>query len=222
MPRTYTTRKRRTTKKVYRKRRPYNMTRKKYGKSGFLKMVRWSNNDFNSNVHYVVVGDNAVNSGVFATTFALSQVAGSAEIKSLFDNYRITRVMYRFLIKRDPSQNAGAITGNGLFPSIRWVHDFNDSAAISKVQMMQHAAMREFYFTEQRQHSKWYSLKPALLSTTYESGVTNAYSPVWRRFLDTSDDTAPHYGLKCAWDNAYSGMIIQIEAKLVIECKGIS
>lgn len=214
--------KKRTMRKSTRTRKSYRKTYRKKAPSGFLRLVRWSNNDTASNVHYVVAGDNTINSGIFATTFSLSQVAGVGELKSLFDNYRITRVMYRFVIRRNPSQNAGASANNGVYPSIRWVHDFNDSTAISKLQMMQHAGLREFYFGDTKQVSRWYSIKPSLLSTTYESGVTNAFSPVWRKWLDTADDAAPHYGLKCAWDNFHSGMTLNIEAKIVIECKGIS
>lgn len=215
----------RATTNVSRKRtskRARYIRRRRPGASGYLRLVRWSNNDSNSNCHFVVVGDNTVNSGVNATTFNLSQLAGNGELTALFDNYRITRVLYRFLIKRDPSQNPSASTASGLFPSIRWVHDFNDSTPISKAQMMQHAAMREFYFSENKQVSRWFSLKPSTLSTTYESGVTNAFSSKWGQWLDTADNTCPHYGLKFAYDGMYSGMTLQIEAKVICELKGIS
>lgn len=223
MPRVYTTRKRKTSKRTYRKRRPFNMTRRKTGKSGSLRLVRFSSKDTSKNVHYTVTGNNLVPSNYFALTFALEDINGVGELKSLFDNYRITKVLYRFVMERDPSSlGAAGSTGVGNFPRINWVHDFNDSTAITRQQMMQHAGMREFWFTESRQHSKWYSINVSSLVQQYESPSATAYKPVWKSWVDTTDSAMPHYGLKIAYDNLYSSNYIYVEAKYVIECKGIS
>lgn len=218
------TRKRTTkaTRRVYRKRR-FNITRKKTGKSGYLKLVRLSNKDTTKNVHYTITGNNLVPSNYFALTFALDDVNGVGEIKSLFDNYRITRILYRFCMERDiTALGAAGSTGVGNYPRINWVHDFNDSTAITRQQMMQHAAMREFWFTSDRQHTKWYSLKCSSLTQLYESPSATAYKPTWGAWVDTNDSAMPHYGLKIAYDNLYTSNNIYVECKYVIECKGIS
>lgn len=206
------------------RRRRFNIPKRRYqGKSGFLRLVRVSNKDTTKNVHYVVTGNNLVPSNYFALTFALDDVRGVGEIKSLFDNYRIVKVLYRFVMERDPSAlGAAGSLGVGNFPRINWVHDFNDSTAIDRTQMMQHAAIREFWFSETKQHTRWYTLNCSSLVQQYEAPAATAYKPVWRSFVDTTDSAMPHYGLKIAYDNLFTSNNIYVEAKYVIECKGIS
>lgn len=210
-----TFRKKRTTRKcpggMYRRRTSY--------KPGFVKLVRWSSN-VAPNVHVNIVGNDTIYSGTSATFFQLTNINGNAELVSLFDNYRITRVQYRWVCTRDPTQATTA--GNkGLYPRINWTHDFNDSATITRDLIYQRANMKEVYFTSDRQKSRWYTLKPSILATMYESSATNAYSPKWMQWIDTND-TSPHYGIKYAWDNTFLGVNVNLEAKIFLECKGIS
>lgn len=212
----------RKKRSVRRTRKSYNITRKRRstGRGGFLRVVRWSSSAA-PNVHYNLTGADANPSGNFATLFALNQVNGFAELVSLFDNFRITKVLYRWIITRDPSQ-ASTAGNRGIYPRIVWTHDFNDSAPISRDLIYQRANMKEAYFSDNIQRTKWYSLKPSILSTMYESGVANAYSPKWAQWLDTADNATPHYGIKFAYDNLYTGISMQLEAKIFMECKGIS
>lgn len=215
--------KKRTMRKRARKGTRKTYIRRKTAKSGYLKLIRLSNKDTTKNVHYTITGNNLVPSNYFALTFALDDVNGNGEIKSLFDNYRIVKVLYRFVMERDiTSLGAAGSTGVGNYPRVNWVHDFNDSTAITRQQMMQHAGMREFWFTSDRQHSRWYSLNASSLVQQYESPSATAYKPVWRSWVDTGDSAMPHYGLKIAYDNLYASNNIYIECKYVIECKGIS
>lgn len=204
------------------KRRPFNMTRRKRTspKGGFLKAVRWSSLAA-PNVHVNIVGADANPSGTAATFFNMSNVNGFAEFVSLFDNFTVTRILYRWIITRNPDQVTTA-TNKGIYPRVVWTHDFNDSAPISRDLIYQRANMKEFYFSDNKQVSKWYSLKPSILAMMYESGVATAYSPKWRQWLDTSDNASPWYGIKYAYDNVYTGMNLQLEAKLFMEFKGIS
>lgn len=189
---------------------------------GILSLSRLSNKNSTQNCHYVVTGDNTIPSNYFALTFALDDVNGVGELKSLFDNYRITKILYRFVMLRDQSQNGGAAGGNGLFPRVNWVHDFNDASAITRNQMMQHSAMKEFWFTENAQHSPWYTLRASSLAVQYEGTTASAYRPVWDSWVDTADSAMPHYGLKISYDQLYSGNTVIVEARYFIECKGIS
>lgn len=198
-------------------------TVRRAGTSGYLRLVRLSNKDNSKNVHWTIAGNNSIPSGSLAFTFALDDVAGVGELKSLFDNFRIVKIKYRFVIERDPAVlGAAGTTGVGNFPRLNWVHDFNDSTAISRPQMMQHAAMREFWFSESRQATPWYTLNPSSLVQMYESSTTTGYKPSWRSWVDTSDSSMPHYGIKLNYDNLYSTNSLYLEAKYVIECKGVS
>lgn len=213
-------RKRSTKRRVTRRRPVMLRKRRRTVKGGFLKAVRWSSLAA-PNVHINITGSDALPSGNSATFFYMSNVNGFAEFVSLFDNFTVTRILYRWVITRNPDQ-VSTTANKGIYPRVVWTHDFNDSAPISRDLIYQRANMKEFYFSDNKQVSKWYSLKPSILATMYESGVANAYSPKWRQWLDTSDNASPWYGIKYAYDNVYTGMNLQMEAKIFMEFKGIS
>lgn len=214
-----------TKKKSYKKpyvKRTYKKKYSKFGKVGYFKILRWSSNDSTNNCHFSLIGSDAVPSGENTTTFSLNHINGFGELVSLFDNYRIMKVLYRYVVTRNPSDNTGATANKGIYPRIVWTHDFNDSTPISRNLIYQRSNMREFYFGDNAQRTKWYTLKPAALAQMYESSTTTAYQPKWLQWLDTNDNTAPHYGIKFAYDNLYTGVTVRMEAKIIIECKGIS
>lgn len=209
------------TKKSYRKRtyrkKPYYSSRK----MGFFNAMRWSANDGVNNTHLLVAGNDLVPAGNGATTFALNNVNGSGELVSLFDNYRITRVVYRWVIARTPDW-ATTNANRGWSVRINWTHDFNDSTPIAQSFIYQRANQHEAFLNVDKMATRWYSLKPAALVQMYESSTSTAYQPKWKQWMDTSDNSAPHYGIKYAWDNLYAGENLRLEAKIYIQCKGIS
>lgn len=203
------------------KRRPYNIPRRRKmpPRAGYFKVIRWSS-AVSGNRHLTIVGNDTIFSGTNTTTFALNNVNGVSELVSLFDNFRVVKVLYRWVCLRNPDLSTG--TNKGLYPRINWTHDFNDSTIITRDQIYQRANMKEVYFTDSYQKTRWYSLNPSILMQAYESGVATAYSPKWRQWLDTSDQATPFYGIKYAWDTLFAGVEVAMEAKLIIECKGIS
>lgn len=210
-------------KKTYKNsKKTYKNSKKSYSKPGCIKMVRWSSKEPGStNVHLTLTGNDTLFSGSSTTTFTLFDTNAYTELVSLFDNYRITRVLYRWIVSRNPDQATSA--GNkGLYPRLVWTHDFNDQTPITRDQIYQRSNMREAYFTDTYQRTKWYSLRPATLAQMYESSTSTAYSPKWSQWLDTNDSQTPHYGIKYAWDQLFAGINLRLEAKIFIECKGIS
>lgn len=208
-------------------RRRFNMTRayrtRRTPKSGFLKTVRCSNLQTTYNCHQIWFGDDIVNFAQDTSQFRLSDLPNYTELTALFDNYRITRVLYRWTLLRNPNSDSVSLANRGIYPNLMWVHDFNDSTSIGRAQMMTHAGMRELYLNDQRPATRWYSIKPSTLSTTYETGLgAPAYAPKWRQWLDTSDINAPHYGLKLNINQLYSTMAVKLETKYVLEFKGVS
>lgn len=203
------------------RRRRFNITKKKFGRTGFFKIMRWSSADSTNNCHGQIAGNDTVPDGTGTAVFALSNVNGSGELVSLFDNYRVTRVMYRWVITRNPDQ-AVTTTFKGVYPRLCWTHDFNDQAAISRTLIYQRANMKEVFFTDNYNKTRWYSLKPSSLVQMYESSTSSAYQPKWLQWMDTSDSTAPHYGIKYAYSDLYNNINLRLEAKIFVECKGIS
>lgn len=199
--------------------------RRKAPRAGFLNVMRWSAVDTTNNCHILIQGADLTAStfpyGNGATTFALSNVQGASELVSLFDNFRITRVLYRWVLTRDPSW-ATTNANRGWSVRVNWTHDFNDSTPISQALIYQRANQKEVFLSTNKMTSRWYSLKPASLMQLYESGVSTAYGPKWMQWMDTSDTSAPHYGIKYYYDNLYAGENLRLEAKIFMQCKGTS
>lgn len=214
-------------KKLYRKKRTirkrrFNITKKKVTpRLGYFKMLRWNVNDSTNNCYVLLQGNDTVPSGTGAATFTLSQVANFGETVALFDNYRMTRVVYRWVVSRNPDWFT-TTANRGWSVRVNWCHDFNDSSPISTTLMYQRANMRELYLNNDRLTSRWYSIKPAILSQMYEGLSATAYSPKWKQWMDTADNAAPHYGIKYSYDNLYAGVNLRLEAKCYFEFKGIS
>lgn len=205
------------------KKAKYNKFKKRteYLPIGKFRILRWSNKDTSQNTHVWIQGNDTLPAGDLATTFALSDVAGAGELVSLFDNFRITKVLYRWVITRTPDY-ASTTANRGWFTRVNWTHDFNDSTPITRALMYQRSDLKEEYLNADHPASKWYSLNPAALVQLYESTTATSYGPRWRQWMDTSDQAAPHYGIKFTYDNLYTGLNLRLEAKLMIECKGIS
>lgn len=215
---------RRNRKKTYSskgRRRTFCKSGKKFGRTGFFKVMRWSNQDATNNCAVQLNGNDALPSDVGVATFTLSQMAGAGELVSLFDNYRIVKVLYRWVVTRNPDQVTTA-ANKGVYPRLVWRHDFNDSAPISRTQMYQSSNIREVFFGDNYQKTKWYSLSPSTLLQMYESATSTAYQPKWKQWMDTADQTAPHYGLKFVYSELYTGVNLRLEAKIVAELKGVS
>lgn len=216
----YVRRTRKTARKPrYKKRTMRTYRKRRTGRSGYLSTVRWSNRDTGNYCHFTISGSAGGTSTIMTTTFNLSDVAGSNEFTALFDNYCIKKVLYRWILRRDPAQGSTP----GVPPRVIWVHDFNDQVAPATIaQLRQNANCREIFMNENTMRSRWYSLNAATLPLSYVSSVTSATGPKWRQWYDTSASTVPHYGLKYAVDGLYTGMTILLEAKYVMEFKGVS
>lgn len=217
MPRTGYKRKRPATKKyVPRKRTRYT---RKAKTGGYLKTVRFSTRDSGNNCHIQIFGTASGIVGPSTTLFTLNDVQQPSDFTNLFDNYRITKVLYRWVLRRDVSQMT---TFPGMYPRIMWVHDFNDQPVSTVGELRQCANLREAFFNENYQRTKWYTLKPATLSLQYESSTVSRTAPVWGQWLDCrNSSTTPYYAVKYHVDNAYANTNIQMEVKYVLEFKGV-
>lgn len=188
---------------------------------GIAKVIRWSANDATNFCHTQLVGSDTTPSLDAATTFTLSSVVASGELTALYDNYRITLIKYRWVITRNPDAATGA-SNKGIYPRLVWCHDFNDQTNVSRNIIYQRANMREVFFNDNYQKTKWYTLKPSTLTTIYETAVSSAYKPTWGTWLDTGDASTPHYGIKYSYSELYAGVNLRLEAKIYMEFKGIS
>lgn len=206
-------------KRTYVRRRRFNMVRKAGGRMGHLRVVRWSAKDTTNNCHVQYVGNDVNNSADFSIQFAISDTANSSELTGLFDNYRVNRVMYRWVAIRSTDW-ASTTTLRGYDIRVTWCHDFQSSSTISRLAQMQRSNVREALLNQTKMATRWYSLKPAALAQMWESATSSAYSPKWKQWLDTGDP-APHYGILGTYSELNAGLGLRLEAKLYMELKGV-
>lgn len=222
MPRKYKKsfkRKRRT----YR-RRPFNTRRPRGGgmRSGQMRVLRWSSKDATNNCHVMHQGsDTTPDLASFTEQFRMADCQAYTELVNLFDNFRVMRVLYRWVVTRNPDW-ASTTVNRGWSTRIIWTHDFNDALGLTQSGLYQRANLKEVYLNSDRLQTKWYSLKPAITAQVYESAIASGYTPKWRQWLDTVDAACPHYGIKYGFNNLYAGINLRLEAKIIMECKGIS
>lgn len=210
-------------KKTYRKGKKTYRKRKRIvkPKSGFLKAMRWSSKDSANTCHVLIQGSDALPGSYNTTTFSLFDLASYGEFLNLFDNYRITRVVYRWVVTRSPDWNS-TTANRGWSIRVGWCHDFNDSIGINQLNIWQRSNLKEAYLNTDKLKTKWYSLRPSCLMQLYEGTGATAYAPKWRQWVDTADYSMPHYGIKYAYDNLYTGCNLRLEAKIYCEFKGVS
>lgn len=209
-------------RRTYR-RRPFNMRRPRGQiRSGYLRILRWSSKDATNNCHVLHQGsDAAPDLAGFVETFSMANCNGYLEQVNLFDNFRVMRVLYRFCLSRNPDW-ASTTANRGWSTRIFWSHDFNDTTGLTQAGLFQRSNLKEVYLNNDKLTTKWYSLKPAMLTQGYESAIANSYTPRWRQWLDTNDAPTPHHGIKYGFNNLYAGLNLRMEAKIIMECKGIS
>lgn len=202
----YTKKKYVTTRKVYKTR----MIRRK-ANVNHLKCQRFV-------YKLTLAGNDTLPTGSGAITFNLSDLPNSGEFTSLFDQYKITGIKYRWVLKRNPD-HANTATYKGLYPRVAWVHD-HDSAQTSATltELQQYNRMSEIYFGDSRMNSRWNYLKPAVANSVY-NGVYNGYSALWRRWLDCGYPATPFYGIRYYYDGLYAGVTVELECKYFLQFK---
>lgn len=199
-------------------RRRFNITRKAYirrnAKVNHLMTQRFVQKA-------ILTGSDVVSSGSASYTFQLNDLPSSSEFTSLFDQYQIVGIKYRWVVTQDPSTNSQtAASRQGAFPYIKWVHDHDDSAGATEQQLQQYPRMREFWFSESSKVTRWHYLKPAVATQAYGT-LSNGYVAKWRQYLDCGYPGTPHYGIKAYYNVLNTGVNILMECKYVLKFKSV-
>lgn len=163
-----------------------------------------------------LTGSDAVPDQYGACTFSLGDVPSYSEFTALFDQYKIAGVSYRWVISRDPMV---ATTKN--YPRLTWVHDYDDDATPSATSLPQYPKMREFWFTDNRQATKWRYIRPARSALEYETATATAYRPQWKGFIDAASSDSKHYCLKFGIQALQSGMSVYLQCRYYMVFKNV-
>lgn len=199
--------------------RNYKKRRLMYMGAGVPKLNRLSTQRFVQKA--VIAGNDVVSSGSVTYAFALNDIATYTEFTSLFDQYQIVGIKYRWVLTQDPSVNSQtAAAKQGAFPYIKWVHDHDDSGTATEAQIQQYPKMHEHWFSESKKATRWFFLKPAVAAQAY-GPISNGYTARWRQWMDSGYPGTPHYGLKAYYNILYTGVNLLLETKYVLKLKSI-
>jgi len=144
----------------------------------------------------LVVNTEAAASGIFET-FTLTKMKQQAEYCTLFEFYRIDKIVATFRYKGGNAQIAidnGFVT-NEVNPLLYFKIDHNDSTADSLATLKDSMKTKTHMFSNNKPEFS-IQLKPAIQSEMYKSSVTTAYTPKWGQWIPTVDPAVPHYALK--------------------------
>lgn len=174
----------------------------------------------------VITINTEASSTMFGETFALSKVQQSAEYKTLFEMYRIDKVVVTFRYKGGNATVGATSTSvrnwNEVNPVLYFKVDHDDITTQTVGVMKESSKTREHQFSNDKPNFS-ITLKPAIQAEAYKTSLTSAYIPKWGQWLRTVDDTVPHYGLKAHAiafkDSSWNPGTLTVEYKYYISFK---
>lgn len=168
----------------------------------------------------------------FATYFALSDMPNVAEFTTLFDQYKLNRVVFQIKMINVPSNtefpNSNINNYGNFYPTIWYAPDHDDNVALTIAQLKEYEGVKHRVLQPNRELN--ISLSPTTLQQVYRSAVTTGYACNFKKpWLDMAQADIPHYGLKFALDfeginlatNASQGFKFKVNVKYYFGCKNV-
>jgi hypothetical protein len=193
-------------KRYVRKRKGFRKSRKPKGNILFLKRF----------INPIAFGGSVGGVSASSQTFRLQDTPNYTELVNLFDQYKLTGVAYKWVLREDPNINTGAKYNVRIWTA----KDFNDAsipASISEIQ--QYNNCRFTQLSQNRYESKWTYFKPSKLQALYASALGSGYSPTWKGFVSTQNYDLNHYGIKFYIDGNGTGQYVELHMKYYIAVK---
>lgn len=136
---------------------------------------------------------NNVNGFVNQTNvFRLTDVVNSSEFTTLYDQYRINKVVLEL---------KWSITEVGLTdveinnpPILYYLRDYDDNASLTEDQYMENSRTKSLVLNPNRIYKL--VLVPAQLQRVYNGTLSDGYAVKWKQWTDVGDPGVPHYGMK--------------------------
>jgi len=135
--------------------------------------------------------------------FALANVVNAVEFGSLFDQFKINKVIvtYQLLTNPDANNNLNTTVSNSTnwYPTVWSIIDYDDSASLNISEMKERIGVKNRILKPNQKLT--FVVRPKVLVQTYRTAVTTGYAPK-SLFVDMSTQDIPHYGLKTTIDFA--------------------
>lgn len=200
-------RRRLTTRRRPRRTRRMNMRRRTYRSKRSLKIHHFRRT-FQGGAIFSAAAANTL--GAYSFTF--NQLPNFAEFQSLYDCYRINKIVIKFV----PNDNVSQVGAAGYIANFNTVLDFNDATVPANLnQLLEYGNWRMTRGT--KIHTRIFT--PASLDTV--SGTST--NPTYKQWLSTADAAIPHFGLKyCAEGTAAAGDLYWVPyVTMYFSCKAV-
>lgn len=163
--------------------------------------------------------------------YTLDSLPNVSEFTTLFDQYKIRKVICQIKMLNVPENTYAAMSNNAnygnFYPTIWWVNDKDDSgpytlAQIKEVQGVRHRVLRP--------NSELNMVcSPSILGQLYRTSITTGYKPQ-KGWIDIGQTNVPHYANKFVIDleglntSVLDPLFLprfKINYRMFFECKGV-
>lgn len=153
--------------------------------------------------------------------FTLQSVVNAVEFQSLFDQYKIDKVVVTYQMVNNPDANnylnaPATVNQSNWYPTVWSCNDYDDNTSLNISEMKERIGVRN-RILKPNQKMK-FVVRPKVLVQTYRTAVTTGYAPK-SLYIDMSTQDVPHYGLKTVIDFAGIPPVAAQQYKIIQEFK---
>lgn len=154
--------------------------------------------------------------------FRLDRTSGAAELASLYDQYRIVKVMVRIMARTGaggPNGQAVSAANDLYIGRYFGVVDYDDALAPANIdQLMQYKTVQQARFNEDMVFTLYPRVNIDAAVTAVGAGDKVSVAAPW---LDMQNTSVEHYGIKIASDVNQASYNLEFDYKITyfIECK---
>lgn len=163
--------------------------------------------------------------------FKFTDIINNTEFSSLFDQFKITKVVMKFQMINNPDAIASELPGGNTFNKVNWypklwyIRDTDGGSSETLSSIKERQGAKYMVMRPNKVHN--IVVRPCVAVQTYKTLTTTGYGPK-RMFLDMAGGTTvPHYGVKTVLDtlgidpNDTYPFKIRYEAKYYFTCKDV-
>jgi len=203
----------------------YNMPFKRKYKKGYKNKKRYPKKQiqkplgnvyrFVRSAYVTTLSSLAAATSYFAFSFKLSDLPNYTEFTQLFDEYKISKLQYKFL--------PGALTQNTLTtiatPTFMYAIDKDDATVPTSLDtLLQYPGVK----IRNMDRGFTVSFVPRVAATFYNTAVTSAYGSTVH-YLDAANDGVPHYGIHGGFGRSLiaGAYTYDVYVKVWVHCRGV-
>lgn len=160
-------------------------------------------------------------------TWSLADIPNMVEFQNLFDRYKLNAVKVVFQCPVDSWSSVSP----GIPSRLHTVLDYDDNTPLPVATALQQALEYESYkcltFGSNRTSVSRY-IKPRIARQIYQSTLATAYEVAKPAWIDLSNPTVPHFGMKVYADNQYADlntgardMFISMKTTYYFQCRDV-